>query len=229
MEEIFMQYSFLGFSVTKMMELNLDMKDVAILRYFVDFKDTGRMHFEIIEGKKYYWVNYRTMEEEMPYLGLGKKAIMTRMLRLRDLCILVHYTKKEGGTFSFFALGSKYIELVNKNTNKDENKLDKGKNDLPRIKEKIIENTMEEKQDTILAKEDKTKNEEVVLRGMKLSFTKKISTIMSKDMAEVINSEIFYINNCDHYTHKDIKPSLAEYENIISNFLSTVNKSQSQS
>ena len=47
-----MQYSFLGFSVSKMMELKLDMKDMAILRYFVDFRETGRMKAEIIQWQK---------------------------------------------------------------------------------------------------------------------------------------------------------------------------------
>lgn len=107
-----MQYSFLGFSVSKMMELKLDMKDMAILRYFVDFRETGKMKAEIIEGKAYYWVNYNSMAEEMPFLELGKRTIMLRMLKLRDLDILTHYTKKEGGTYSFFALGPKYIELI---------------------------------------------------------------------------------------------------------------------
>lgn len=90
-----MQYSFLGFSVSKMMELKLDMKDMAILRYFVDFRETGRMKAEIIEGKAYYWVNYNSMAEEMPFLELGKRTIMLRMLKLRDLDILTHYTKKK--------------------------------------------------------------------------------------------------------------------------------------
>lgn len=112
-----MQFSFLGFSVEKAMDLKLDMKDMAILRYFVDFRETGRMKAEIIDGKSYYWVNYNSLAEEMPYLELGKKAIMTRMLKLRDLGILIHYTKKEGGTFSFFTIGPKYIELISTNKN----------------------------------------------------------------------------------------------------------------
>ena len=118
-----MQYNFLGFSVSKMMELNLDMKDIAILRYFIDFRETGRMNYEIVEGEKYYWINYSSVENEMPHIRLGKRAIMLRMLKLRDLGILVHYTKKEGGTYSFYNLGSKYNELINKNKttkNKDE-------------------------------------------------------------------------------------------------------------
>lgn len=107
-----MQYNFLGFSVAKMMELELDMKDLAILRYFIDFRDTGKMSAEVIDGKSYYWINYNYMADEMPFLCLGKKAIMTRMHKLRDLGILIHYTKKEGGTFSYFAIGPKYIELI---------------------------------------------------------------------------------------------------------------------
>ena len=123
-----MQYNFLGFSVSKMMELNLDMKDMAILRYFVDFKETGRMNYEIVEGEKYYWINYSSIEREMPHLGLGKRAIMLRMLKLRDLGILLHYTKKEGGTYSFYNLGTKYNELINTNKykvikNKDESNI----------------------------------------------------------------------------------------------------------
>jgi uncharacterized phage protein (TIGR02220 family) len=123
-----MQYSFLGFSVSNMMELNLDMKDVAILRYFIDFKDSGNMHFEMFEGEKYYWVNYRTLEQEMPYLGLGKKAIMTRMLKLKSLGILLHYTKKDGGTFSFFTLGPKIDGLLANNKNKLDRKKEEDNN-----------------------------------------------------------------------------------------------------
>lgn len=122
-----MQYSFLGFSVSKMMELSLDMKDIAILRYFVDFKDTGKMNTEVVEGVTYYWVSYRSIEEEVPYLALGKRAIMRRMLKLRDLGILNHYTKKEGRTFSFFTLGSKYMEIttINKALNREDNESNK--------------------------------------------------------------------------------------------------------
>lgn len=39
---------------------------------------------------------------------------MVRMLKLWDMGILKHHTKKEGGTFSFFALGCKYNDLIDK-------------------------------------------------------------------------------------------------------------------
>ena len=148
-----MQYSFLGFSVSKMMELNLDMKDMAILRYFVDFRETGKMKTEIIKGRSYYWVNYNSMVDEMPFLGLGKRAIMTRMLKLRDLKILNHYTKKEGGTFSFFELGSRYIELISSNKSKSKIKPQKITQDFMEIDQ---ENTLESNKYTLEEREENT-------------------------------------------------------------------------
>ncbi|MGJ0841795.1 hypothetical protein [Clostridium tertium] len=43
-----MQYSFLGFSVKKIIEFDLDVKDLTILRYFNDFRESGRMNYETI-------------------------------------------------------------------------------------------------------------------------------------------------------------------------------------
>ncbi|MBB6622549.1 conserved phage C-terminal domain-containing protein [Clostridium gasigenes] len=108
-----MQYTFLGFSTAKIMEFELDMKDMAILRYFVDFRETGKMKAEMVDGENYYWVKYEAIVEEIPFIDLKKKAVMARMLKLRDLGILTHYTKRSSaGTYSFFGLGSKYIELI---------------------------------------------------------------------------------------------------------------------
>ena len=114
-----MKFSFLGYSVKKIMEFDLDVKDLAILRYFDDFMESGKMNYEIIEGVKYYWISYKNIEDELPFLGLGKRSIMMRMLKLRDLGILAHYTKKAGGTFSYYSLGEKYKELLYINDNND--------------------------------------------------------------------------------------------------------------
>lgn len=107
-----MQFSFLGFSVKKTMEFELDVKDLAILRYFQDFMKSGKMNYEEVDGVKYYWISYKNISEEMPFLGLGKRTIMMRMFKLRDLGLLSHYTKKEGGTFSFYTLGDKFNDLL---------------------------------------------------------------------------------------------------------------------
>jgi uncharacterized phage protein (TIGR02220 family) len=118
-----MQFSFLGYSVKKIMEFNLDVKDVTILRYFDDFRKSGKMSCEVIDGVKHYWISYQNIENELPFLGLGKRTIMMRMLKLRDLGILSHYTKKEGGTFSFYALGEKYKDLLYVNESSNDNEV----------------------------------------------------------------------------------------------------------
>ena len=82
-----MQFSFLGFSTVKIMEFNLDVKDIIILKYFNDFKNSGKMSFEVVNGEKYYWLSYQNIENELPFLGLAKRAIMARMLKMKKLGI----------------------------------------------------------------------------------------------------------------------------------------------
>lgn len=140
-----MQFLFLGYSVKKIMELNLDVKDITILRYFDDFRKSGKMNFEVVSGVKHYWVSYQNIENELPFLGLSKRTIMMRMLRMRDLGILTHYTKKECGTFSFYGLGERYNELIYVSENKV-------KNNVTKIKEEIKE---------VMKEEVKEKNKEI--------------------------------------------------------------------
>lgn len=124
-----MQFSFLGFSVKKVMELQLDVKDLAILRFFQDFMKSGKMNYEEVDGVKYYWISYKNISDEMPFLGLGKRTIMMRMLRLRDLGLLSHYTKKEGGTFSYYTLGDKFNDLLYTSENRSLSNIEnEGKN-----------------------------------------------------------------------------------------------------
>ena len=167
-----MKFSFLGYSVKKIMELNLDVKDVTILRYFDDFRNSGKMNYEVIEGVKYYWISYQNIENELPFLGLGKRTIMMRMLKLRDLGILSHYTKKEGGTFSFYALGKKYKELlyINKNNDdkdnnnaKDNNKDNRGQANNYYINEEDIDISITSEEDSTI--NEVLNNEDSVLEN----------------------------------------------------------------
>ncbi len=206
-----MQFSFLGYSVKKIMELNLDVKDVTILRYFDDFRKSGKMNYEEIDGVKYYWISYQNIENELPFLGLGKRSIMMRMLKLRDLGILSHYTKKEGGTFSFYALGDKYKELLSSNINNDyENKnsnIEKNINnnttknkfeDL--MDENIINEEISDKYDflnsteDILNKEGKYNNYNIESQLTKNSVDNKVEAVLNNEEA-VDELSILYANN----------------------------------
>ena len=74
-----MKFSFLGYSVEGIMEFNLDLKDVAILRYFDDFRKSGKMNCEVIGGEEYYWISYQGIERELPFLNLSKRSISKRV------------------------------------------------------------------------------------------------------------------------------------------------------
>lgn len=183
-----MKYSFLGYNVKKIMELDLDVKDLAILRYFDDFMESGKMNYEVIEGVKYYWISYKNIEDELPFLGLGKRSIMMRMLKLRDLGILAHYTKKEGGTFSYYSLGEKYKELLYINTNNDKDNYDhsnsntiKKENDNYTNKaitnnEETVENNEQEYNNFSDLEHIDNKNEEPVYINMTRGSAEKCST-----------------------------------------------------
>ena len=134
-----MQFSFLGFSTEKIMEFKLDVKDIVILKYFNDFRNTGKMSYEIVKGEKYYWISYQNIENELPFLGLAKRAIMARMLKMKKFGILKHYTKKDGGTFSYYALGERFNELLftypdkdrfNEKNNSNKDSMIKNDNDI---------------------------------------------------------------------------------------------------
>ena len=114
-----MKYTLDGFSQEKAIELGLDSTDLRLLRYFIDFKDSGEMVKEIIEGDVYYWVKYDAVIEQLPILKITKRTIMSRFQNMATKEILKSYTKRQGGTFSFYTVGNKYKYLVSNNLNKE--------------------------------------------------------------------------------------------------------------
>ena len=186
-----MQFSFLGFSTVKIMEFNLDVKDMIILKYFNDFKNSEKMSYEIVNGEKYYWLSYKNIENELPFLGLAKRAIMARMLKMKKLGILKHYTKKDGGTFSYYALGERFDELLysysddNKNNN-DRNNY-KNNTDLNNNDNEIIDNSKVEEVNR--ESSEKTYNEESAVDELKELFNFRSKEKSSK---ENISNSITY-------------------------------------
>lgn len=123
-----MKFTFMGFSQSKALEMNLDDKDLSILRYFIDFKDSGSMSIKIIDDKPYYWVKYEALLNELPILGIKSKDVLRRRLKaLVDAEVLSFILVKKGGCFSFYGIGPKYKDLISS----DEEKQPTEKSDLP--------------------------------------------------------------------------------------------------
>ncbi|AXU54378.1 TPA: hypothetical protein ACGFEM_002017 [Clostridioides difficile] len=120
-----MKYTILGFSQKKAIELGLNTKDLLILRWFVDFLGSGRMARKLINGIEYYWVDYSGVIKELPILYTEKHDTIYRVLKKLDkIGILEHATLKQGGTWSYYKLGYRYIELISDSYQQVGNKSD---------------------------------------------------------------------------------------------------------
>ena len=102
----------MGFSQEQLINLGIDLQETLILRWFIDFKDTGKMASEIVKDDKYYWINYASLLKDIPILNINKQNIRRKLKHLCDLKILKHYTKRRKGTFSMYTIGSNYGYLV---------------------------------------------------------------------------------------------------------------------
>ena len=128
-----MRYSIEGFSQEKLIKYDLDLKDVMLLRYFLDFINSDTMSKIIINNKPFYWLRYQKLQEDLPILGINNRLVLRRRLKkLEDKKILEHYHKLEGGSFSYYALGENFEELLYKKT---ENKTDSTKKEDRFIKD----------------------------------------------------------------------------------------------
>ena len=112
-----MKYTIHGFLQSRLIELKLSERDALILRYFIDFRDTGKMTARVIDGSVYYWVHYDYFIEEFPILSYSgkqwtKNAIYRRLKRLVDCQVLTHQTVRCAGTFSYFGIGKAYCSLI---------------------------------------------------------------------------------------------------------------------
>lgn len=136
-----MKYTIEGFDQRTALEYGLDVADLVILRWFVDFMHSNRIAKVQHEGKEYCWIKYDGLLSDMPILGIKKKMLAIRLKKLVDAGVLSHVTKKDGGTYSLYAIGENYINLINSDMRMDDdtvgnlldtvgNKLDTGRKNI---------------------------------------------------------------------------------------------------
>ena len=107
-----MFYTIHGFYQNAAHELGLDNDDLLLLRWFVNFKDSGNMRYLTINREKYYWVNYKRLTEELPILGLKKDSIYRKLKRMSELRVLKRKTVYDGGKFSYYTIDKNYARLI---------------------------------------------------------------------------------------------------------------------
>ena len=110
-----MKFTILGFSHPAAYDLGLDINDLAILRWYIDFNESGYMNKKVIDGKEFYLVIYEYVLLDLPILGMKKDAVYRRFKKMCDKKILERHTINEGGKFPYFAIGENYAKLVDFN------------------------------------------------------------------------------------------------------------------
>lgn len=126
-----MKYTIMGFSQNAVVELinagyKIDVADLAILRWLVDFSHTEKMVKVVDGGKTYYWVNYQSVLDDLPVLNIGRRMLAVRLQKMADAGILCSSLKKNGGTFTLYGFGPKYETLISQDISWDAKKLTEG-------------------------------------------------------------------------------------------------------
>lgn len=108
-----MKYTINGFSQSELVKKKLDAVDSLLLRYFIDFKDSGKMVKKIVDNEIYYWLDYDTIIRALPILNLNKPDSIYRRFKKMCACnILKSQTIRNGGTYSYYTTGPEYINLI---------------------------------------------------------------------------------------------------------------------
>ena len=107
-----MKYTIEGFSQKVAKDLGLDALDLIILRWFVDFKDSGNMRTEFINGEKYYWIRHKKLTDELPILSMQTNAFYRRLRKICECGVLKRVLLKENGSYTYYTLGENFIKLL---------------------------------------------------------------------------------------------------------------------
>ena len=107
-----MKYTIEGFSQKVAKDLGLDALDLIILRWFVDFKDSGNMRTEFINGEKYYWIRHKKLTDELPILSMQTNAFYRRLRKICECGVLKRVLLNENGSYTYYTLGENFIKLI---------------------------------------------------------------------------------------------------------------------
>jgi hypothetical protein len=108
-----MRFTVHGFSQKEAIKLKLDNDDLLLIRWFVDFKDTGKMDRIIINNIPFYWISYQSVCDDLPIIATKKDTLYRRLKEIVKNNVLQHETvRTKRGTYSYYALGVEYVKLI---------------------------------------------------------------------------------------------------------------------
>ncbi len=105
-----------GFNQKEAIRLKLDCEDLLILNWLSVFSHTDRMTFKEINGELYYWINYRTLMDDLPILSISKDRVYRKLKKMCDAKVLKHHTVKINGTYSYYGFGKAFKALISEDS-----------------------------------------------------------------------------------------------------------------
>ena len=109
-----MKLSIMDYHQPTAVAYGLNMDDLLLLKWFVDFRNTDRMELVMVEGEAYYWVKYDKVIEDLPILNISNKDVLRR--RFKKLCeakvLKFHLEKNKKGTFTYYNTDKRYQLLL---------------------------------------------------------------------------------------------------------------------
>ena len=104
-----------GFYQDALIKNDLDIKDVHILRYMLDFMDSGILRKRIIDGKDFYWIRTDLIIEDNPILKINlKNSIRKRIKKLIDKEFLEYVNCKKGTNKTLYRRGKALEKIEDK-------------------------------------------------------------------------------------------------------------------
>ena len=98
----------------------LEIEDLYLLNRLFNFRGSAKTANTIIDGKVFFWINYKTLLENMPILNMTKETLMNKFKKYVDMKLIERKQiyKKDGikGTYSYMHITEKLEDLqINKN------------------------------------------------------------------------------------------------------------------
>ncbi len=120
-----MKFTIYGYNQTVLIEHNLTLDDVFILKVISDiyFSQSEKINSIIFENCKYIWLSYKYIHKEIPIIGT-ERTLINRINSLVEKGFLKKIVKntKDGktGKFLYFTMGENYSLIAGENKKTDE-------------------------------------------------------------------------------------------------------------
>ena len=126
-----MKFTIEGFSQAELVARGLDAIDAIILRWFVDFQNTGKMKRIVHNGEVFHWVQYQAVIDDLPCVGISnKESLGRRFQKLVKAEILNLVIYSVGGRFSYFAVNPiGFLPMVEQHSTQKSGLIDSSTND----------------------------------------------------------------------------------------------------